>query len=437
MGKTQAEIQKAYRERKKLKEGSKYLEKESQRVKAYYVPTANLKRKDAKERREKTRQYVNKYRQKKKTQVENSQTCEPVASSNKLQDSNVSSSTEISGTTGPLIVKLPAFDQKKRTRTRISKATAKSRREIRKLEEDKTTLNRKYKRIAKRYERLVKKTKDAQKDRNINNETVQDNQDGRPNLTPRKRSLDELMSEGISPSKIPKLIKDKIILANALSDEIAEAYKSNDEKGKSVVAGIISGSKLKKYRLIKKLSAETGIYRQKFRNTTSKKINLLRTRTRNRRMMENVQRNIKTFLSRDDNSRVMPGKNDKVKVNGAYTQKSVLNDSMAYLHLKYNTETTRKISFSTFCRMRSKNIALTKFLSRNKCLCQKHQNMALTVKAMKNIGDNVSLNPDEYGRQIQVDGATMQTYLEQITDDEIPLQQWRRSSRWEEENKSS
>jgi len=78
MGKTQAEIQKAYRERKKLKEGSKYLEKESQRVKAYYVPTANLKRKDAKERREKTRQYVNKYRQKKKTQVENSQTCEPV-----------------------------------------------------------------------------------------------------------------------------------------------------------------------------------------------------------------------------------------------------------------------------------------------------------------------------------------------------------------------
>ena len=188
--------------------------------------------------------------------------------------------------------------KKKRTRTRISRATAKSRREISKLEEDKITLGRKYKRITKRYERLVKKTKDAQKDTNINNETVQDKQDGRPNLTPRKRSLYELRSEGISPSKIPKLIKDKIILANA--------YQSNDEKGKSVVAGIIHGSKLKKYRLTKRLSAETGIYRQKFRNTTSKKINLLRTRTRNRRMMKNVQRSIKTFLSRDDNSRVMP-----------------------------------------------------------------------------------------------------------------------------------
>ena len=48
MGTMQAEIQKAYRERKKLKEGSKYLEKETQSVKAYYVPTAKLKRKDAK-----------------------------------------------------------------------------------------------------------------------------------------------------------------------------------------------------------------------------------------------------------------------------------------------------------------------------------------------------------------------------------------------------
>lgn len=107
-------------------------------------------------------------------------------------------------------------------------------------------------------------------------------------------------------------------------------------------------------------------------------------------------------------------------------KRGYINDSMAYLHLKYNTETRRKISFSTFCRMRPKNIALTKFLSRNKCLRQKHKNMALTVKAMKNIGVNVLLNPDEYGRQIQGDGATLQIYLEQITDDEITLQQWRR-----------
>ena len=38
MAKSKAEIQKAYRERKKLREGEAYLKKERERIKAYYVP---------------------------------------------------------------------------------------------------------------------------------------------------------------------------------------------------------------------------------------------------------------------------------------------------------------------------------------------------------------------------------------------------------------
>lgn len=38
MAKTKAEIQRDYRERKKLCEGGNYLAKESERVKGYYVP---------------------------------------------------------------------------------------------------------------------------------------------------------------------------------------------------------------------------------------------------------------------------------------------------------------------------------------------------------------------------------------------------------------
>ena len=66
MGKTPAEIQRAYRERKKLKEGSTYLEKESKRVLGYYKPIAEVTKKEANSRREKTRKYVQKHRQKKK-----------------------------------------------------------------------------------------------------------------------------------------------------------------------------------------------------------------------------------------------------------------------------------------------------------------------------------------------------------------------------------
>ena len=42
MGETRTEIQKDYRARKKLKFGRKYLDKEYNRVKQYYVPAAEL-----------------------------------------------------------------------------------------------------------------------------------------------------------------------------------------------------------------------------------------------------------------------------------------------------------------------------------------------------------------------------------------------------------
>ena len=42
MGKSRAEIQKAYRERRALREGHAYRKKEVERVKKYYVPTSDL-----------------------------------------------------------------------------------------------------------------------------------------------------------------------------------------------------------------------------------------------------------------------------------------------------------------------------------------------------------------------------------------------------------
>ncbi|KAK6175921.1 hypothetical protein SNE40_014296 [Patella caerulea] len=50
MAKTRAEIQKAYRERKKLREGDKYLKKETCRVMKYYNPSSSLAETDRKKR---------------------------------------------------------------------------------------------------------------------------------------------------------------------------------------------------------------------------------------------------------------------------------------------------------------------------------------------------------------------------------------------------
>lgn len=50
MGKTRAEIQRVYRERKKQKEGSQYLQKNRERVKKYYIASSELSRSDRKKR---------------------------------------------------------------------------------------------------------------------------------------------------------------------------------------------------------------------------------------------------------------------------------------------------------------------------------------------------------------------------------------------------
>lgn len=65
MGKSKAEIQRAYRERKKLREGEDYFRKERARVTGYYVPIADQSKKKANERRKKVKEAVRKHRENK------------------------------------------------------------------------------------------------------------------------------------------------------------------------------------------------------------------------------------------------------------------------------------------------------------------------------------------------------------------------------------
>ena len=64
MEKTRAEIQKAYRKRKKVKEGSTYLGREVQPYKKYYRRTEELSNTDLRKRRERIRKSVAKHREK-------------------------------------------------------------------------------------------------------------------------------------------------------------------------------------------------------------------------------------------------------------------------------------------------------------------------------------------------------------------------------------
>ena len=152
-------------------------------------------------------------------------------------------------------------------------------------------------------------------------------------------------------------------------------------KGKHVLKNLVKGEIIKKYKMMKMLGIKSGIRRHHFvAKRCSKKLlsfPIFRKRVESR---ENLRRDVVRFLERDDNSRMMPGKNDTKKTETGHIQKRILNDSMLFLHLKFKTESPNNISLATFCRLRPKHICLTKHLSRNKCLYQKHQNMALAQR---------------------------------------------------------
>lgn len=103
------------------------------------------------------------------------------------------------------------------------------------------------------------------------------------------------------------------------------------------------------------------------------------------------------FMKREDNSRMMPGKADAKKTDeGKKEQSVVLTDYLHNLHLKFLAEHPElKVSLSTFCRLRPKNVLLANFISRNAWLCLKHQNMALKINAARKEGmTSLNRNPD-------------------------------------------
>ncbi|VDI23174.1 Hypothetical predicted protein [Mytilus galloprovincialis] len=231
MGKSKAEIQKAYRERKKQKEGEAYLKKERERVKGYYVPIEEKPQRKANERRKKV--LANNLEQT-KTVANNLEQCSEISSS-----SDVTSTVNI--VTEQLIVKLPSLATKKRTRTRVNRANAKHRRTIADLTDKNELLNRKIRTVSKQYQRLINREKKTQTI--IRNPTTSSSSRNSPStstsiaLTPRKRTIQEIREEGLTPHKVPKKIQEKLLFANVITEEIGAAWKSNGLSLTHEVAG--------------------------------------------------------------------------------------------------------------------------------------------------------------------------------------------------------
>ena len=306
------------------------------------------------------------------------------------------------------MVKLP-FNKKVISRRRISRAVARNRRELNKVQSELTSIKKKYRTAQRRLQRMQSKR---------TNEPS----------TPRSRTEAQLKAANLNNDQA-KNIRRQLLMGNVVMDEVRATKKISRKKKVRDLTKVISGRIVKKYRCASLVSKCSSIDRRTLGSVGSKNLE-----ERGRVKLRDVHKYMKEvvdFLQRDDNSRSMPGKADHVTTAEGKVQQRVLTDYMATLHQKFLAENPHiTISLSTFQRIRPKHVKTTAFVSRTSCLCTKHQNFALLMRCLKREGVEAPANPERYlDRESSIDDDTA------ALDQEITYEEWRRVAVEEKDKK--
>lgn len=417
MGKTRAEIQRAYRERKKQELGEEYLSKEKERVKRYKVPTDLLSARQLEQRRKKGREWTRKYREnQKKKALLTAQGKEPEHTGRTRSKTALSES--------PIIVSLQfnrlksantAFRNEVNTRKRVSRRAAKAYKEIKRLNEE----NEKLRLSNEKYRKKIYRDKRTPSTTSSSSERIVEAS------TPRSSVESAMRSEGISPRQAPQLRK-KLIMQNAVISELKAAASVIKGKERKSLHHIVSGGIIKKYRAYSRVSKEIGLGRNQLRiANTSKSPVAIVNKSRAAILREQLRKDVLKFLERGDNSATLPGKRDAKKDGKKVKQKHILNDYLANLHEKFLAENPHlKLSYSSFCRLRPSNFSTIKYSERKTCLCERHQNMALKLRSLKSMKVVTTSNPDAFIRTH--DQQTLDDLCQNITAKKVTFKQWKR-----------
>ncbi|KAL3868111.1 hypothetical protein ACJMK2_040947 [Sinanodonta woodiana] len=175
----------------------------------------------------------------------------------------------------------------------------------------------------------------------------------------------------------------------------------------------------RKYRFMSELHGRTGMHRKQVVKRT--------TLTKKQVSKQNQNLQVTSFLEREDNSLipVSKKKSDVVVIENIEHQKRILSDYMHNLHDKFRLENIDiKVSQAPT------------FASRRTCLCARHQNMSLKLKAMRSLGLNLPKSPDAFIKEQETNEKLKET-LETGLPDMVKYTQRKKvvegqKSRWKE-----
>lgn len=337
-------------EEKRRKDRERYQKKKEQGL---IKPISQCSKREKKLKRKSWKETTARYREKIKTQQRETRFLENATPPQSDREDNAR-------TPSPQLIqiKLPSTKQLS-GRRRINKDRSKVYRKLRKAEHKIASLTK----TVERYRKKIYRTK-------IKNITQKDS----PNT-----KVEQLV-KGIH---VTENIRRKLLFGETIKAELRQnSQKAKDSRDKQIIAKVISGPIMKKYRLI----GETkDVVSYKMHKKQRDKLNLKQydRKQRNDRISKCFQKQIQTFLERDDNSKMCPGKKDFRRKGKVIKQKRLLQDSLLELHKKFLKDDSHyKISYASFRRYRPFWIVSPKASDRETCACVKHANINLLVKKL-------------------------------------------------------
>jgi hypothetical protein len=209
MGKSKAEIQRAYRQRLKEKNDEEYLRRERERVRRNYVPTSELSQRDKKRRNEQNRAKLRKFYQRKREERQRQRAPQ------EQDTSGYESAANDSSERGRLTVRLPfENNRKKAAKRRWKRELSEANSRIRLLEQERSKLMTRYRSTQRSLQRM--KNKSTSQNRN-------------QELTPSKQTEQEMQMANLSNNQKQK-IRKSLLLGNVIVSEIKRTKEKNTER---------------------------------------------------------------------------------------------------------------------------------------------------------------------------------------------------------------
>ncbi|XP_036929141.1 uncharacterized protein LOC119005523 isoform X2 [Acanthopagrus latus] len=150
-----------------------------------------------------------------------------------------------------------------------------------------------------------------------------------------------------------------------------------------VIAALVSGRILKKYKFKKRIQETLAISRKQ---QSHREISILSNKLKYRSLCFTLHNKVLSFLTRDENSCLAAGKSQTITRGKIKKQKRFLNDTMRNLHRRFLLESFDcKISYSLFCRMQPFWAVQPSIADRQTCLCKVHENLCFLVEKLHSL----------------------------------------------------